>query len=255
MVRALKVNPAKVKTSMVTTSMVTTSMVTTSKVSATRSAVVAGVAALAAVTALAGCSGGGEAGGPAPETAKALAVCEEVLGASGVSAARAALGDADFRAESAPPAQVREAMLKEARSYAPGSEDLTRSTYEPCRMSTAEGGNVRRVDARVQWSVQTMDSVTVDDKERKWAKAAADVYVRWEREPMDALVAVVPCRVPGAAAGQERELPLQVSVRSQGIGTDGETLAGSLLTPFVRDTQKRLGCQDPVTVPESLLPE
>ncbi|MFE7582664.1 hypothetical protein ACFU5Y_14060 [Streptomyces gardneri] len=224
----------------------------------TRSTALAGVVALAAaLTALTGCSGGGdgEAEGPGPETVKALKVCEEVLGAGGVSAARATLGDSDFRAESLPLAKVGEAMLKEARSYVPGSEDLSRSTYEPCRMSTAEGETVRRVDARVQWSVFTMDSVTVDDKQRKWTKAAEDVYVQRERQPMDALVAVVPCRVPGAAAGQERELPLQVSVRSQGIGTDGETLSGKLLTPFVRDTQKRLGCVDPVTIPESLLPQ
>ncbi|MFF8840649.1 hypothetical protein [Streptomyces sp. NPDC015130] len=217
----------------------------------------AGAVALAALAGLTGCSGGGgdEAAGPPPETVKALEVCEEVLGAGGVSAARAILGDSDFRAESLPPAEVREAMLKEATSYVAGSEDLTRSTYEPCRMSTAEGGNIQRVDARVQWSVQTMDSVSVDDEERKWTKAADDVYVRWEQEPMDALVAVVPCRVPGAVAAQERELPLQVSVRSQGLGTDKEALSGSLLTPFVRETQKRLGCLEPVTVPESLLPE
>ncbi|MFB7354715.1 hypothetical protein [Streptomyces gardneri] len=224
----------------------------------TRSTALAGVVALAAaLTALTGCSGGGdgEAEAPGPETVKALKVCEEVLGAGGVSAARAILGDSDFRAESLPWAKVGEAMLKEARSYVPGSEDLSRSTYEPCRMSTAEGESIRRVDARVQWSVFTMDSVTVADKQRKWTKAAEDVYVQWERQPMDALVAVVPCRVPGAAAGQERELPLQVSVRSQGIGTDRETLSGKLLTPFVRDTQKRLGCQDPVTIPESLLPQ
>ncbi|MFF1506264.1 hypothetical protein [Streptomyces sp. NPDC058326] len=204
--------------------------------------------------ALTACSGEGESGGTDPETATALKVCEEVFGAEGVSAARAVLGDSDFRAESRPLEDVRESMLKEARAYVPGSEDLSRSKYEPCRMSTADGENVKRVDARVQWSVFTMDSVTVDDKERKWTKVAEDVYVQWERQPMTALVAVIPCRVPGAASGQERELPLQVSARSQGIG-DGEALAGSLLTPLVRDTQKRLGCENAVAVPTSLLPK
>ncbi|MFF0429631.1 hypothetical protein ACFYUJ_35305 [Streptomyces sp. NPDC004520] len=204
--------------------------------------------------ALAGCSGGGESGEAGAETSAALKVCEEVFGADGVSAARAALGDSDFRAESYSPDRIRESMLKEARAYVPGSEDLSRSKHEPCSMSTADGEDYRRVDARVQWSLLTVGSVAEDVKSGTWHRIGEDLYVQWLKR-VDGLAAVLPCQVSGAAAGQERALPLEIAVLGEGLGPDRERLSGNLLASLVRDTQKRLGCKNPVAVPASLLPK
>ncbi|MFI1718419.1 hypothetical protein ACIGW4_29780 [Streptomyces sp. NPDC053513] len=218
----------------------------------TRSVTMGLVAAM--TLALTACSEGNTSGGADAETSAALKVCEEVFGADGVSAARAVLGDSDFRAESQPLDRIRESMLKEVRAYTPGSEDYSRNNHEPCNMSTSDGGTVKRVYAHIAWSHISMDHVSVDDTKREWTKAADDVYVQRVGQ-LGALAAVLPCRVPGAKKGQERDLPLEISVRSHALGPDRDTLAGRLLASLVRDTRKRLGCENPVAVPTSLLPK
>ncbi|MER8232038.1 hypothetical protein ACIRQY_30175 [Streptomyces sp. NPDC101490] len=214
---------------------------------------VAGLVAVAAALALTACSAGDAGSGkPGPSTVAALKVCEQAFGAEGVTTARATLGTSGLEAEGTSWDTVRQSMLKEARAYVPGEEDMTRGRHEPCRMSTS-GESVKRVEARVQWSLITMDHVTVDDTKRAWRKAADDVYVQWVSR-LPALAAVLPCRVPGTATGQDRALPLEVRVETAGLGADRETLTGTLLASLVRETHERLGCENPLTVPASLLP-
>ncbi|MET9377249.1 hypothetical protein ABZX98_24435 [Streptomyces sp. NPDC002992] len=217
----------------------------------------AGVATAVVATmglALTACSGGGESSGVTDETNAALKVCEQVFGAKGVTDARAVLGNSGFRAESGPLDEIKESMLKEARAYVPGSEDLSRNRHDVCRLSAeGEGDTVGSVDGRVKWSVLTMDSVTSGPTAGDWRRAAANVYVQREKR-RGGLATVLPCRIPGAAEGQERELPLEISVLGEGLGGDKEAVLGTLLASLAQDTQKRLGCVQPVSVPATLVP-
>ncbi|WP_128984978.1 hypothetical protein [Streptomyces roseicoloratus] len=206
---------------------------------------------LAVALFLTACSGGGD--GDA-EAEAGLRGCEEVFGAAGVAKVRAVVGDNKFRGVSTPWSSIARAMLKEARQYDPDGEDWTRSRHEPCELS-ANGIELRRiVEVHVKWSVLTMDTLKTGADRGKWTKEAQDVYV-YKRADARTIKVIVPCKVSGTAPEQRNALPLEViAYTSSETGAEGDSLAATLLPSLVRNTQKHLGCEKPVSVPDALVP-
>ncbi|WMX46793.1 hypothetical protein RGF97_20915 [Streptomyces roseicoloratus] len=200
---------------------------------------------------LTACSGGGDADA---EAEAGLRGCEEVFGAAGVSKVRAVVGDNKFRGVSTPWSSIARAMLKEARQYDPDGEDWTRSRHEPCELS-ANGIELRRiVEVHVKWSVLTMDTLETGASKVERTEVAQDVYIERQNENRT-ITAILPCKVSGTAPEQRSALPLEViAYTSSETGAEGDSLAATLLPSLVRNTQKHLGCEKPVAVPEVLLP-
>ncbi|MFF6777846.1 hypothetical protein ACFY8W_30450 [Streptomyces sp. NPDC012637] len=208
-----------------------------------------GAGILASALVLTACSGGE----PDTETDAGLKVCEELLGAEGVSRTRALIGDDGFAVEDLSLEAIRESMLRQARTYKPESEDLFRSSYEPCELrANSGGGGIKRVDAGVKWSVLSMETVLKGLERGDWTESAQDLYV--QKVPrLKGLAAILPCKISGTAPGQERAMPLEVAVStSDETGTEGDALAKTLLSSLARNTQKILGCANPVSVPDVL---
>ncbi|MFF6869432.1 hypothetical protein [Streptomyces sp. NPDC012450] len=223
----------------------------------------AGTAVLGVVMALTatGCSGGGAPDGAEKRTAAALKVCEEVFGAGGVAEAREVLDSSrlgaeppvpgGFRAEGRDLDGIRTAMTGEARAYVPRSPADRRGhpSYRPCGMAAGDYENhdvVCRIGGEVTWLSLTADELADSaDYGNRSNKVAEDLYARQD----GGTVAVLPCRVPGAPAAQERGMPLEVRVRAEMVGPEADLVIGRLLASLVRDTRERLGCLNPVEVP------
>ncbi|MEU6882645.1 hypothetical protein [Streptomyces sp. NPDC046712] len=208
-----------------------------------------GVVALTAVA----CSGGGSGDGDREAATKAaLDSCGRVLGAENVESVRAELGG-NVRAESKAPDRIKGLLLKTAQEWKPESDDFSRAAYDLCLMRAAGEENRWSVVGSVKWSQLTMQSVSKGEHSAEWRKAADDVYVqRLARTP--GLAAVVPCTLPGTAAGQSEQLPLEMAVLDDGLSEDGGALSGRLLSALVANTRAFLGCRDSVSVPPVLSP-
>lgn len=209
--------------------------------------------AAAVVLSAAACSDDGSREGTGSQSPAALKTCQDVFGAENVDAVAASLGGGELKAEATSLDQVTDALTSEARTYKPGSEDLSRTSYEPCRLGAAgEGGQVG-VTGQVKWSVLTMDSVEAGKPAGKWRRAGDQIYVQ-SLARTSGVAVVLPCRIPGAVPEQKRELPLEISVLDQGLGNDKDAVLGRLLPAMATDTRDRLGCEDPLSVPPVLSP-
>ncbi len=177
-----------------------------------------------------------------------------MFGAVGVSKVQSVVGDNKFQGVSTPWSSIARAMLKEARQYDPDGEDWTRSRHRPCELSANGIEMRRRVEVNVKWSVFTMDTLSTGADRGKWTKEAQDVYV-YKRVDARTIKVIVPCKVSGTAPEQRNALPLEVIVyTSPETGAEGDSLAATLLPSLVRTTQKHLGCEKPVSVPDVLVP-
>ncbi|WP_328944444.1 hypothetical protein OG259_25935 [Streptomyces sp. NBC_00250] len=211
-------------------------------------------AAVVVLLAVSACSGGGDTGKASDaadvEHSAALKSCQEVFGVAGVDAVRAEFGGG-FRAFGRSPAGMRDAMVVEARGWSAVGDDLRRTTYHPCEM---EGGaGAARVTGTVGWSMYDIDSVGSGDGRLRWRTVADGVHVA-SRPDAWGTPLVVPCTVPGAAAGQGRELPLQVAVKDEGRKADSAVSTEQFLKALAENTRRLLGCRETVSVPADLLP-
>ncbi|MFD3945788.1 hypothetical protein [Streptomyces sp. NPDC058579] len=198
------------------------------------------------------CSGGGSDGSGWDETAQAaLTRCERLFGVDNVEAVRAHLGS-EARFDSNDPDRIKADLLKTAEEWTPGGDDLRRVTYQACLMKPSGDEYQPPVIGTVKWSLVTMDWVSTGEEAAEWRKVADDVYVQ-SMSLRPGLTAVLPCTLPGTAKGQGEQLPLEVSVHDEGLGkASGELLTGRLLASLARNTHELLGCEDVLSVPDTL---
>ncbi|KQX17275.1 hypothetical protein ASC82_03475 [Streptomyces sp. Root431] len=217
-----------------------------------RSAVV-----LAVVLSAAACGGGDS---PEPNATDAvsptaLKTCEDVFGKANVEAVRADLGDA-FRPYDRSLAEMKDRMAAEARGWTAGKDDLKRTTYHPCEMEGGGDGATARVTGTVGWSMYDIAFLGSGEGRQRWRAVADGVYVA-SRADAWGMPLVMACTIPGTAAGQGRELPLQVAVndaaRKSGSG-DAAVSTEQLLKSLAESTRTLLGCEEKTAVPDDLLP-
>ncbi|MET9435232.1 hypothetical protein [Streptomyces sp. NPDC006551] len=182
-----------------------------------------------------------------------MKTCQELFGKENIDAVQKGLGGGEIEAESKPLDRMKDLMVEKARGWKAEGDDLTRAWYDMCRLEAADNNGQSWVTGQVKWSVLAMDSVAAKDSAQEWRKASDDVYVQ-SLKRASGVAAVLPCRIEGADPAQRSGLPLEISVLDQGLGGDREALLGKLLGSLVQDTQKRLGCVQPVSVPADLRP-
>ncbi|MEV3992869.1 hypothetical protein AB0J57_28575 [Streptomyces sp. NPDC049837] len=201
----------------------------------------------AGVFALAACTGNEPA---QSESSPELNTCRELLGRDGVDAARQAVGGDEVRAEAPVSARkLAETMAEEARARAADDEDLSRDSYEPCRLSGRTADT--QVVTRVKWSVLTMNSVSEGKLAGQWRQAAKDLYVH-EADGGKRVGLLVTCQVPKAPASQREGVPLEVEVSGAGTAGGDARLSARLALSLAGNLRGLLGCTDPVTLPTAL---
>ncbi|MGW8489790.1 hypothetical protein [Streptomyces sp. NPDC055886] len=105
------------------------------------------------------------------------------------------------------------------------------------------------IDAQVKWSALAVDSMRKPKYAKSWRQVNDKVFVELEtRQPMVRLL--VACGVPGAASEQERELPLQMTIRDPGLAVEQRQ---ALLSTFARTLVDELACTGDPVVPAQLL--
>ncbi|MEV6475501.1 hypothetical protein [Streptomyces sp. NPDC051657] len=105
------------------------------------------------------------------------------------------------------------------------------------------------IEATVQWSALTVDSMSEPKYAKSWRQLNDHVFVELETgQPSMGLL--VTCGVPGAAAGQEAGLPLQMSVTDPGLAVEQRQ---ALLSTFARSLVDELSCIGEPVIPAQLL--
>ncbi|WP_143668350.1 hypothetical protein [Streptomyces sp. f150] len=195
-----------------------------------------------------GCSGDPEVG-KAVRSSAGLQKCGQFLGAENINRAVESVdgGKATATARNSPE-RLAAIMDREAEEWA--VDDLLHNSYSACRIQVpAEGGGAFVIEATVQWSVLTVDSMSDPKYAKSWRQLNDQVFVELEtgRPSMELLVA---CGVPGAAAGQEAGLPLQMAVTDPGLAVDQRQV---LLSTFARTLVDELSCAGDPVIPAQLL--
>ncbi|MFD8639731.1 hypothetical protein ACFV14_05430 [Streptomyces zaomyceticus] len=211
-------------------------------------------AALAVLVSATACGGADtpKPSGTGTVSPTALRTCQEVFGKANVDAVSADLGDA-FRPFDRPLTDMRDRLLTEARGWTAGKDDLQRTTFHPCEMEGGGDGASARVTATVGWSTYDIDFLASGEGRLRWRAVADGLYVASRADNWGTPL-VVTCTVPGTAAGQGRELPLQVSVNDEGREGDASVSTEQLLKSLAESTRALLGCAEKLPVPGDLLP-
>ncbi|WP_329623192.1 hypothetical protein OG357_24505 [Streptomyces sp. NBC_01255] len=165
---------------------------------------------------------------------------------------RAEFGDG-LRAYDRSLSEMKERMVTEARGWAAAEDDLRRTTYRPCQIEGRAEGAASWVTSTAGWSMDDIGSVSSAKGRQRWRKVADGVYVA-VRPDIGGTQVVMPCTIPGTAAGQGSELPLQVSVNDEDRKGSGTVSTEQLLKSLAESTRELLGCEEKVAVPDDLLP-
>ncbi|MEV7275867.1 hypothetical protein [Streptomyces sp. NPDC093111] len=208
-----------------------------------------GILAICALVLVTACTG--EDANAGRETSPELKVCRQAFGDVNVDAVESILTEGGAQAESGAPARLKDRMTEQARAWTAESDDLRRDSSELCTLGVTGADSRGWMTGRVMWSTLTMDSVTVGSSAKGWRKAVDGVYAQPLKQ-QSGLAVVAPCRLAGTATGQERQLPLEVSVAEEGLGSRNPDLTGRVASALLRYTRTLLGCQNPLTVPDSL---
>ncbi|MEU6979463.1 hypothetical protein [Streptomyces sp. NPDC046371] len=208
-----------------------------------------GVFATCALVLVTACTGEGAQAGR--ESSSDLNVCRQVFGDGNVDAVESILAEDDVQVVSGAPGRLKDRLTEQARAWTAGSDDLRRDSSRLCTLGGTGVDSRGWMTGRVMWSTLTMDSVTVGSSAKGWRKAGDGVYVQPLKQEAG-LAVVAPCRLAGTAPGQERQLPLEVSVTEQGLGSRDPDLTGRVASALLRYTRTLLGCQNPLEVPDSL---
>ncbi|MEU8761240.1 hypothetical protein [Streptomyces sp. NPDC048659] len=200
---------------------------------------------------LSACSGGGAEAGGGGEDGAELALCREVFGEANVAAVRTLLTADGAPAESGSPDRIRTRMSQQARAWSAETDKLRRDGHDLCFLGAPGVGSRGWLAGRVTWSTLTMDSVTTGPSAKDWRRAGDGVYVqRLKRQ--NGLAVLSPCRLTGTAKGQERLLPLEVSVTEEGLSATDPGLTGRSVSGLLAYTRELLDCQNTVAVPDEL---
>ncbi|MEU6633244.1 hypothetical protein ABZ905_33870 [Streptomyces parvus] len=178
-----------------------------------------------------------------------LQKCGQFLGAENVERAVDSVGGgkANFTARNGP-TRLAAIMDREAEEWS--VDDLLHNSYSACRIQLpAEGGGAFVIEATAQWSVLTVDSMNDPKFAKSWRQLNDQVFVELETG-QPSMELLVTCGVPGAAAGQEAGLPLQVAVTDPGLAVDQRQV---LLSTFARTLVDELSCAGDPAIPEQLL--
>ncbi|MET9801336.1 hypothetical protein [Streptomyces sp. NPDC006368] len=204
---------------------------------------------VAGLLASTGCSGGERS---ADESSAAWGICEEFFGAADVEAVRKAMGDAEPRPEAPQKLDaLAEAMAEEASTRAANTEDLSRASYEPCRIAASRGDTAQRVSGQVKWSVLTLRSLSRGALAREWRQVAKGVHVH-SADGGDRVSLLVTCQVPKAPANQREDVPLEVEVSQVGLSGGDPKLPERLVLSLAGTMRHVLHCTDAVTLPSRL---
>ncbi|MEV0453269.1 hypothetical protein [Streptomyces sp. NPDC050600] len=210
-----------------------------------------GILAICALVLATACTGEDTHAGrePSPE----LKVCRQAFGDDNVATVESLLTAGGVQAESGAPGRLKDRLTEQARAWTAESDDLRRDSSELCTLGVTGADSPGWMTGRVMWSTLTMDAVTARSPAKGWRKAGDGVYVQPLKQ-QSGLAVVTPCRLAGTASGQERQLPLEVSVAEQGLESRHPDLTGRVASTLLRYTRTLLGCQNPVVVPDSLTP-
>ncbi|MFB9437500.1 hypothetical protein [Streptomyces showdoensis] len=208
-----------------------------------------GVLVTAAFVLVAACSGGGaDAGG---EVRAELEVCRDAFGDENVASVESILADGGLQVESGSPDRLRLRLSEQARDWTAAGDDLRRDSSELCTLGVTGADSRGWMTGRVMWSTLTMDSVAVGNSAKSWHEDGDGVYVQRLRQ-QSGLAVVSPCRLAGTANGQERRLPLEISVTEQGLGGGDPGLTGRVASRLLTYVRELLGCQNTMEVPGTL---
>ncbi|MFD4236439.1 hypothetical protein [Streptomyces sp. NPDC058542] len=198
--------------------------------------------------ALAGCSDSSEPGNETRGSA-GLEKCGQFLGTENVHGAVDSVdgGKATATARNSP-ARLAAILDREAEEWS--VDDLLHNSYSACRIQLPAGdGGAFVIEATVQWSALTVDSMSEPKYAKSWRQLNDHVFVELETgQPSMGLL--VTCGVPGAAAGQEAGLPLQMSVTDPGLAVEQRQ---ALLSAFARSLVDELSCIGEPVIPAQLL--
>ncbi|MFH9609323.1 hypothetical protein [Streptomyces sp. DH8] len=197
---------------------------------------------------LAGCSDGSGAD-EGTRTSASLRGCGQFLGAENV---RRAVGSVDGGEVIATvrnsPGQLAAILDREAEEWS--ADDLLHNSYSACRIQIpAEDGGALVIEATVQWSVLTIDSMSEPKYAKSWRQVNDQVFVEPEAG-QPSMKLLVTCGVPGAAPGQEAGLPLQATVTDPGLAVEQRQ---ALLSTFARTLVDELACTGNPAVPAQLI--
>ncbi|MFH8670591.1 MULTISPECIES: hypothetical protein [unclassified Streptomyces] len=197
---------------------------------------------------LVGCSGDSEAE-KKTSSSTSLQVCGQFLGVENVRRAVDSVGGGESSATARQaPGRLAVVLNREAEQWS--VDDLLHNSYSACRIDIpAEGGGASVIEARVAWSVLTVDSMGEPKYAKRWRQLNEEVFVELEtgQPSMRLLVA---CGVPGATSEQEAGLPLQMTVSDPGLAVEQRQ---ALLSTFARTLVGELACAGDPVVPEQLI--
>jgi hypothetical protein len=202
--------------------------------------------AMVGIVSASGCSKNAE---DSPPASRELPRCQKLLGEKNVRSAIDAMGEGELLVTARHTGKDLAGLLAlEAKAWE--KDDLLHNSYSACRLSVLreQEEGVKVVEATVKWSALLLDFMSKPKYAETWRKVNDQVFVETRGSSSDTRL-LIACRVPGAAAGQVREMPLEVAVGDPGFDA---ALRGKLLTMYARVLTDGLGCTNAPQIPRTL---